>query len=402
MNFANPTALRLGMSGTLAGKRYQVAGRVVMGMDDGGETYFWNEFNVINDEGESATLVFEETELRGEWKLFIYIEPTDRLTAAEAATKRVGDRLNIDGTSVRVSLVDESRVYHIEGQAGEGVETGDIAHYFNAEAANTMIVVSWTGDDVEYFRGVNLPRGTVARAFGIRESSSADLTKAASFYGGGTNALASGLLSLPRKLLPVLVVGFIALVFLLQMPSCNFKWPTRTLKRIAAPSSGLKLNNTGKLAGANWHVRSHAVVQISEVGQIYERHEYNLVDDDGNQSLLVHGLSPGVDDWFHFNALTPLEPLQASQAATMRVGDTVNVDGVVVPIRHIYQAIIRQSEFTSDTRRTYTNGDVSFGFSGQSPSTTLIVRWDSTRIRFLKGNKLDGKEIEKAFRLALN
>lgn len=402
MNFANPTALRLGLTGTLAGKRYRVAGRVVMGMEDGGETYFWNEFNIINDEGESATLVFEETELGGEWKLFIYIEPADRLTAAEAAKKRVGDRLNIDGTSVRVSLVDESRVYHIEGQAGEGVETGDIAHYFNAEAVNTMIVVSWTGDDVEYFRGVNLPRGTVARAFGINESSSADLTKAASFYGGGTSSLASGLLSLPQKLLPVLVVGFIALVFLLQMPSCNFKWPTRAPKRIAAPTSALKLGDAGKLAGANWHVRSHAVVQISEVGRIHERHEYDLVDDDGNKSVLVHGLSPGADDWFHFNALAPLEPLQSSQAAAMRVGDTVNVDGVIVPIRHICQTIIRQSEFASDSQRTYTNGDVWFGFSGESSSTTLIVRWDSTRISFLKGNKLNGKEIREAFRLALD
>ena len=49
------------MSGTLAGKHYRVAGRVVMGMEDAGETYYWNEFNLVNDEGESATLVYEQS-----------------------------------------------------------------------------------------------------------------------------------------------------------------------------------------------------------------------------------------------------------------------------------------------------------------------------------------------------
>ena len=69
------------------------------------------------------------------------------MTAADAATKRVGDRLNLTGEDVRVTLRSTSRVYHIEGQAPEGVEVGDVANYFNAQAGNDMQVVSWTGDD---------------------------------------------------------------------------------------------------------------------------------------------------------------------------------------------------------------------------------------------------------------
>ena len=86
-------------------------------------------------------------------------------------TKSIGDRLTIDYTSVCVSLVDESRIYFIEGKAPEGMEVGDVAHYFNAESGNTMIVVSWTGDEVEYFRGINLKRDAVTQAFGIKEYS---------------------------------------------------------------------------------------------------------------------------------------------------------------------------------------------------------------------------------------
>ena len=151
MSFANPTPLRIGMTGTLAGKTYRVAGRVVMGMEDAGETYYWNEFNLVTDEGESVTLVHEQTESGVEWKLFTMFEPEYPMTATDAATKRVADRLNLEETDLLVTLVDESRVYHIEGEAPEGVEVGDVAHYFNAEGGNRMLVVSWTGEEVEFF-----------------------------------------------------------------------------------------------------------------------------------------------------------------------------------------------------------------------------------------------------------
>ena len=167
MSFANPTPINLGMTGTFNGRPYRVAGRVVMGMDDGGGTYYWNEFNLVSNDGESATLVYEETERGGEWRLFTLFEVEYPLTAADAATKRVGDRLTLDDREVRVTLVDESRVYHIEGEAPEGVEVGDIAHYFNAEASQRMIVVSWTGDEVEYYRGVTISAGPIAEAFNL-------------------------------------------------------------------------------------------------------------------------------------------------------------------------------------------------------------------------------------------
>jgi len=57
----------------------------------------------------------------------------------------------------RVTLVDESKVYWVEGRPPEGVELGDIANYFNALAGNRMYVVSWTGPEVEVFQGMDLP-----------------------------------------------------------------------------------------------------------------------------------------------------------------------------------------------------------------------------------------------------
>ena len=54
MSFENPTLLRIGMHGNFAGKDYRVAGRVVMGETEGGETYYWNEFNLESTDGSYA------------------------------------------------------------------------------------------------------------------------------------------------------------------------------------------------------------------------------------------------------------------------------------------------------------------------------------------------------------
>ena len=38
---------------------------------------------------------------------------------------------------------------------------GDVAEYFNAEAGRIMQVVSWTGEEVEYYNGVKIKHGMV-------------------------------------------------------------------------------------------------------------------------------------------------------------------------------------------------------------------------------------------------
>jgi hypothetical protein len=65
---------------------------------------------------------------------------------------------------------------------------GSEAHYFNAEAANLLFVVSWTGDDVEFYEGQNLPRGDVERAFGLPEPS-----LLARIFSGGAAGSTAGL-----------------------------------------------------------------------------------------------------------------------------------------------------------------------------------------------------------------
>jgi hypothetical protein len=393
MSFVNPTALPLGRTGVLAGRQFRVVGRVVMGMDDNGETYYWNEFNIEDDAGEHATLVFENTECGGEWKLFTMFEPEYAMTAEEAAARRVGDEMNLEGTQVRVTLVDESRVYHIEGEAPEGVEIGDAAHYFNAESGNTMIVVSWTGGEVEFFRGADLPGGTVARAFGLPSEERRSLFPALALAGGG-RSLTQGAPGGAKKFLPVLAGLVIVLISVTSFFSCQSRRSSSSTAKIAAPRMQLPTGSAGNLDRRNYRIRTHRLVAVAAVGTRFDRHEYLLTDDEENSALLIQGLAAGAKDFMLFTPLEPLDPLTPERAAALRVGDIVNVAGVTAPVKEMFQSRISNSDNDGPEAST---GDPLFGFIGQTNSTVLLVRWANDRITFHRGRTFAEKAVSAAF-----
>jgi len=395
MSFANPTPIRIGMSGTFNGVRYRVAGRIVMGMEDAGETYYWNEFNLEGAGGESATLVCEETESGNQWRLFTMFEPEYPMTAGDAATKRVGDRLNLEGTDVRVTLVDESRVHHIEGHAPEGVEVGDVAHYFNAESGGDMVVVSWTGDEVEYYRGVDLNRGTVASAFNLRSDqfrqslSQADLSSMVSGLSSGTaQTVSSSLL----KFVGAILVAAIAFSVYSFWRQARHSGPVVKAK---APPAPLVVGASGRLGDDTFRVQGHAVAEIAEVGRRYERHEYDLLDGAGNPALLVCGLEPKADRWVLYKPLDAQDPLTPVQAAAFRPGDAVIVDGLVASVNTLFQSVIRRDNGTNSPGSG--NSEVLFCFSAAASSSQIMARWDEKRIGVHRGRMLPARETTAAF-----
>src|SRR5689334_778416 len=109
--------LQVGQTGQLSGKRYQVAGWIVMSMEEDGVTYCWNEFHLVAPDGSSATLVQEEGRHGPEWRIFRLIDPPPAIDLAEAARHRVGDQIELLNETLHITCVDESRVVRIVGQA---------------------------------------------------------------------------------------------------------------------------------------------------------------------------------------------------------------------------------------------------------------------------------------------
>ena len=104
-------------------------------------------------------------------KAFVRSRTDKYFTKSREVVEKVGDRVNLDGVSAEVTVVDQTRVYEIEGKAPDWVSVGDVAQYFNAEAGGKMWVVSWSGDEVEYYRGMQLHPGAVAQALRLPEDS---------------------------------------------------------------------------------------------------------------------------------------------------------------------------------------------------------------------------------------
>ena len=252
--YANPTPLCVGMAGRLNGSHFSVAGRVVMGMTEGDETYYWNEYHLVNDAGQSATLVFEETDDGPAWKLFTLFAPTDPLTAAEAATKKIGDVISLDGTAAEVSLVSRSRVYHIEGRAPEGVDIGDVANYFNCDAGPQMVVVSWTGVEVECYRGQTLPTADVVTAFNLPRPASAPVGLADTGSTSTTGLPARGIVGLFGVVVAVLV-GY-GVYSSLKPPAPLPNQPAHIVT--------LTIGATGTLAATAYTVAAHTTIAVAK------------------------------------------------------------------------------------------------------------------------------------------
>ena len=116
----------------------------------------------------------------------------------------------------------------------------------------------------------------------------------------------------------------------------------------------------------------------------------------GGKALLVRDSKPGAKDWVLLTPLQPAEPLTPQQAGAVRLGQTVNVDGVVAKVSNLFQSTFHQAE--SPEADAFKNGDVLYCFSGPAGPDTLLVRWNATYINFFRGHALPEKEVTAAFK----
>lgn len=398
MNFGNPTQITLGMTGEFYGLKYRVVGRVLLGEMEDGIIYGWNEFNMVADTGESATLVFEQTQRGPEWRWFTMFEPEFELTAEDAATKKVGDTINLEGTNVIVTFVQESRIYSIEGRAPEGQKVGSRANYFNAEAGPKMVVVSWTGREVEYYHGITITSGMVASAFNLHTS---QLLSPGSGSGlAGWNF---------AKLAAILFLGGLFFMFIGRNSVSGDR--RAAVVRFPAPVSPLLVGGTGSLNGTNYHLVERAQVEIAETGAFVSRQEYYLTNDDGQNALLVLGLKPNSKDWFLFTPVqlglrptstngspfTPIQPLNTltpQEAGGAHVGQDAVLEGTNVSISELFRSSIQQVEAAGASNVV---PGVSYGFAASANGSILMARWDENGITSYEGRPIDAKQVLAAF-----
>jgi hypothetical protein len=400
MSFDNPTRLRIGMHGEFAGKDFRVIGRVVMGVEVEGENYFWSEFNLESKSGERATLVFDESEGSGTWRLFTEFTPEYAMTAADAVLKQVGDVINLTGEDVRVTWVGSSRVHRIEGIPPKNLKVGDEDHYFNAELRDTMLVVSWMGRNVEFYQGITLTSQAVASAFRLTGVGSSARRLPHQFTGmrlDGDSADSESDTGNGQWIVQVAVLAVVAIFLIGQNFSWQSSYEAAPVKKFSAPPLPLAVGGEGRLHGKPLRVSAHAVVEIAEQGSVFERHEYTLLDESNQPALLVCGDVPDAKSWTIYTPLPTLPPPAPQMAAAKKFGDTVSVEGQTATITDLFQSTVLRADALETN--SFHAGEVNFGHSGTAGARMFFARWDATGAQLYLGEKVTPKEIQSAFTL---
>lgn len=395
MGFANPTSLRLGARGSLHGWKMRVAGRAVLGVEVDGETYYWHEFRLVGDSGNDGTLVFEETESGPEWKLFREFTPVHALSAVEAATKRVGDTVNLDGTPRRITLVDQSRVYLVEGEPPEGMEVGDVAHYLNADTGRRMLVASWTGDEIEFYEGEDVPAALVAQAFGFpptkpRPGGLASLREAV----GGTAEPSS-----TRNYVTIAVVGIFVLAI---VGAVIWAWKSDGPTAGATPSRPTVLpvvqlvpGTRGQLGPDTYTLTGVATVDIARVNGPQQRREYQLAEDSGPGAFLVQGLSGQQKEWHLLRPLPLTVNADPYALAALKRGAWITLSGQRMHLLELFSAKVLTKEPAADAMPTA--GATRYGFLAEINGGRVVARWDERGAELHTATPFAEADVVRAF-----
>lgn len=387
MSYENPTTLRLGQSGVIDGRRFTVRGRVVMSMvADDGETYTWEEFNLVDDAGSAVTLVWEETESGPMWKWFTLYAPREPLTPAEAARKRVGDTVTFEGRPITVTLVDSSKVAFIEGEAPEDVEVGDVAHYFNADAGGRLFVASWDESYIEFYLGRDLPPGRVEEAFGLITAPSRALAAAFRADVAPSN-------SKLKPLFWVLLIGLAAVFVFAGMRSCS---PRRTSSTAPRPPAQkivvprLAAGAHGVLDGHDYTIAGRAEVEIASPGLRYREEEYLLREASGEEALLAQGLAGG-PGWVFLRPANLPTDFTVFDAAALRRGQTFRLGEKSAAVTQLFLATPRHTENADIAARWAV--PVRYGFIARMGNEVFVCRWTERELQCYAGAMLPQKDV---------
>ena len=400
MNLDNPTRLHPGATARFLGRPHQLVGRAVLTVTDRGRPHYWHEFYLAGPDGQLTTLVYEVIAYRSEWRWFSQFDPPEPFTAETAGICQVGDLIELQGLTARVEYVRESAVVHAEGRRPEGVRPGARANYFNAVAGSVLFVVSWTGPEIEFYRGTNLTAATVAAAFKLMPKQLVRQPPRKPWF-----TPANIVVGLFGPCVVILVVLLIWGTWTAGFDPSPDRDPPRPARRVSAPPAavlhwanpGLRLGGTGKLAGVEYRLVEHREVEVVEMGRVRQRHEYLLRDGDGVQVGLIQAGIPRGTEWWLLRPVNPPTGFTPQVAGGVRVGQKIKVADGLLPVDELFRATTLKAESTGG-RSGSAAGERRFGFSGEKDGIRMFAEWDEEELRFATARRVPAAEVLAAFR----
>jgi hypothetical protein len=164
--YPNRTPIRVGMRGMLRGREYEVIGRLVFSMQEEGETYTWDEWQLLAPDGHVLYLEHDE----GAWKLSEPFVPREPIGPATAGAVPIGATLQMDDRfSARVQQRATATLRHVEGELTYAAAVGGQHQYLDLQGVRYVYSVQWTADEIEFYRGEPLAYRQVLVMVNLRQ-----------------------------------------------------------------------------------------------------------------------------------------------------------------------------------------------------------------------------------------
>ena len=374
------------MRGMLLGVQYRVAGRMRMSLQADGQTWFWTEYYLVGPNDSDATLVYEDADGGAAWRLFKWVDLDPPMSAAQAASRQEGDSVELLGRTARVTSVGDTRVWNVDGQAPDGVQEGDTARCFNAERGNEMVVVSWTGDEVECYSGQLISPYVVKAAFNLTEAPTG-LTSVPAATRESSNPIASRILSWA-----ILAVSLTSVA--LMVASAVHSNSPRKLERLTVSKPRLQPGKSGTLAGERYRIQSRITVEIQRVGRSHTRHEYLLVNSAGESAVLIQGSESSDGVWSLLKPIVPKPELTPSQAGEAKLGDPVLQTESPLRLTQMFQTRV----LSVQGEHPWFVGAFLYGFEARGDDNRAVARWRPDTIEVHQAVSLAASDVTAAFR----
>lgn len=359
----NPTTLTVGKTGDFDGHAATVVGRAVLTSRDQDR---WDEYYVDLGGKKTCLLVYE----RGQWKRFDEFTPQKPFSVDEAQHACVGDFVHLTENAVRVGYVSRSTVVYGEGKLLEGERVGSEADYFNAVGDDGMVVVSWTGDEIEYYLGNNLSELEVRQAFSLPKSSFLRRFRANGIPKGVVVGLCY--LGVLAAIIGFKVAGDAGRITSIDPPPVQ-----------AAPDHRLSVGSRGTIDGTRYEIAGHWVEEIDELGKRFKRDEYDLDDEQGGRALLVQSLTGNEHEWCLFRQTLAPPELTPVAAAKLKSGASLPLGGKTLLVQDLFRSQTKDEDGRTAGERVM--GRVRYGWLAHAPGYWVIARWNASAVELEAG-----------------
>ena len=153
------------MKASYGGREYRLVARTVLSVEEEGETYYWQEFDLLAEDGSCLYLEHDE----GNWKLITPFEPRQPLRPDQVAALSPGGTAFFEGKPLTVTKRGTGTVREVTGKPVHGARPGEIRPYVEFGAGNDLFSVESGEDGVDHYQLRHIDYRNVLSAFGLHE-----------------------------------------------------------------------------------------------------------------------------------------------------------------------------------------------------------------------------------------